>query len=119
MTIYHAVHDQNYDIVVGDVTIVSNRSQYVEFSLPYTESGVSMVVPYQGNTNKNAWVFLKPLTWDLWLTTGCFFIFIGLVVWILEHRINDDFRGPASHQIGTSCMFSFSTLVFAQRKYTH
>ncbi|KAI6681251.1 hypothetical protein NL676_035132, partial [Syzygium grande] len=87
------VYYQNYDAVVGDTTIIANRSLYVDFTLPYTESGVAMVVPYKDNKSKNAWVFLKPLTWDLWLTTGCFFVLIALVVWILEHRINEDFRG--------------------------
>ncbi|KAK3437305.1 hypothetical protein EUGRSUZ_C01874 [Eucalyptus grandis] len=108
------VYYQNYDAVVGDTTILANRSLYVDFTLPYTESGVAMLVPYKDNKSKNAWVFLKPLTWDLWLTIGCFFVFIALVVWILEHRINEDFRGPATHQVGTSLWFSFSTMVFAQ-----
>ncbi|XP_018721911.2 glutamate receptor 2.7 [Eucalyptus grandis] len=110
------VYNQNYDAVVGDTTIIANRSSYVEFTLPYTQSGVSMLVPYKDNKSKNAWVFLKPLTWDLWLTTGCFFVFMALVVWILEHQINEDFRGPAAHQVGTSFWFSFSTMVFAQRE---
>ncbi|RRT59330.1 hypothetical protein B296_00042512 [Ensete ventricosum] len=30
----------NYDALVGPITIVANRSQYVDFRLPYTESGV-------------------------------------------------------------------------------
>ncbi|KAK3437310.1 hypothetical protein EUGRSUZ_C01870 [Eucalyptus grandis] len=107
---------QNYDAVVGDTTIIANRSLYVDFTLPYSESGGVMVVPYKDNKRKNAWVFLKPLTWDLWLTTICFFVFIALVVWILEHRINEDFRGPAKHQVGTSFWFSFSTMIFAQRE---
>ncbi|KAJ0090982.1 hypothetical protein Patl1_12657 [Pistacia atlantica] len=89
-----------FDAVVGDTTIVANRSQFVDFTLPYTESGVSMIVPITNN-NKNAWVFLKPLTWDLWMTSACFFLFIGLVIWVLEHRINEDFRGPPEHQVGT------------------
>jgi ionotropic glutamate receptor len=103
--------------VVGDITIIANRSNFVDFTLPYTESGVSMVVPVKDNRSKNAWVFLKPLTWDLWMTSGCFFVFIGFVVWVLEHRINDDFRGPPSHQIGTSLWYAFSTMVFAHRKF--
>ncbi|XP_039165473.1 glutamate receptor 2.1-like [Eucalyptus grandis] len=107
---------QNYDAVVGDTTIIANRSLYVDFTLPYTESGGAMLVPYKDNTSKKAWVFLKPLTWGLWLTTVCFFVFIALVVWTLEHRINEDFRGPATHQVGTSFWFSFSTMVFAQRE---
>ncbi|KAB1223979.1 Glutamate receptor 2.3 [Morella rubra] len=41
-------------------------------------------------------------------------VFLG-VVWVLEHRINSDFRaGDWSHQLGTSLWFAFSTLVFAQ-----
>ncbi|KAL6345522.1 hypothetical protein AAG906_017247 [Vitis piasezkii] len=93
-----------YDAVVGDTTILANRSFYVDFTLPYTESGVSMIVP--------------PLTWDLWVTSACFFVFIGFVIWTLEHRINEDFRGPRSHQVGTIFWFSFSTLVFAQSNFS-
>ncbi|WJZ85468.1 hypothetical protein VitviT2T_005003 [Vitis vinifera] len=110
------VYFQKYDAVVGDITILANRSFYVDFTLPYTESGVSMIVPIINNRSKNAWVFLKPLTWDLWVTSACFFVFIGFVIWTLEHRINEDFRGPRSHQVGTIFWFSFSTLVFAQRE---
>ncbi|XP_068311568.1 glutamate receptor 2.9-like [Pyrus communis] len=110
------VYLKKYDAAVGDITIRANRSLYVDFTLPYTESGVSMIVPIKDNKSKNAWVFLKPLTWDLWVTSGCFFIFIGFVVWVLEHRINDAFRGPPHYQIGTSFWFSFSTMVFSPRE---
>ncbi|EFH57289.1 hypothetical protein ARALYDRAFT_481829 [Arabidopsis lyrata subsp. lyrata] len=104
------------DAVVGDVTITAYRSLYADFTLPYTESGVSMMVPVRDNENKNTWVFLKPWTLELWVTTGCFFVLIGFVVWLFEHRVNTDFRGPPHHQIGTSFWFSFSTMVFAHRE---
>ncbi|KAL5853036.1 hypothetical protein ACOSQ3_008154 [Xanthoceras sorbifolium] len=112
----YQVYLGKFDAVVGDTTIVSNRSRYVDFTLPYTESGVSMIVPIKDNKKKNAWVFLKPLTWELWVTSVCFVVFIGFVVWVLEHRINEDFRGPVEHQFGTSFWFSFSTMVFCQRE---
>ncbi|KAJ6732171.1 IONOTROPIC GLUTAMATE RECEPTOR [Salix purpurea] len=112
----YQVNLRKYDAVVGDTTIVFNRSLYVDFTLPYMESGVSMIVPVTENNKKNAWIFLKPLTWDLWVTSFCFFIFIGFVVWVLEHRINEDFRGPPSNYIGTSFWFSFSTMIFAHRE---
>ncbi|KAI9393681.1 hypothetical protein POPTR_006G268400v4 [Populus trichocarpa] len=112
----YQVYLKNYDAVVGDITIVYNRSLYIDYTLPFTESGVSMIVPIVDNNSKNAWVFMKPLTWDLWVTSFLFFVFIGFVVWVLEHRINDDFRGSASDQAGTSFWFSFSTMVFAQRE---
>ncbi|XP_054796823.1 glutamate receptor 2.9-like [Prosopis cineraria] len=106
----------NFDAAVGDVTIIANRSNYVDFTLPYTESGVTMIVPVKDKRKKNAWAFLGPLTWDLWVTMACSFVFIGFVVWVLEHRINEHFRGPPSHQIGTSLWFSFSIMVFAHRE---
>ncbi|XP_050268179.1 glutamate receptor 2.1-like [Quercus robur] len=112
----YQVYLRNFDAVVGDTTITANRSNFVDFTLPYIESEVSLVVPIRDNGSKNAWIFLKPLSWDLWITSGCFFVFTGFIVWVLEHRINEDFRGPPSHQIGTSLWYSFSTLVFAQRE---
>ncbi|KAL4182082.1 hypothetical protein AMTRI_Chr12g240740 [Amborella trichopoda] len=43
-------------------------------------------------------------------------VFLGaFVVWFLEHRINDDFRGPPMEQVGSALYFSFSMLVFAHR----
>ncbi|CAN4075755.1 unnamed protein product [Withania somnifera] len=106
----------NFDAVVGDTTIVSNRSQFIDFTLPYTESGVTMMVPIKDDNRDNAWVFLKPLTWELWLTSFCSFVFIGFVIWLLEHRVNEDFRGPPLHQVGMIFWFSFSTMVFAQKE---
>ncbi|GLT58278.1 hypothetical protein SLA2020_311830, partial [Shorea laevis] len=106
----------NYDVVVGDVSIEANRSSYVDFTLPFTESGVVMVVPIRKDPNKNAWVFLKPLTLDLWVTSGCFFVFIGFVIWVLEHRVNENFRGPPLYHIGTSYWFAFATMTFSQRE---
>ncbi|KAK6158685.1 hypothetical protein DH2020_005999 [Rehmannia glutinosa] len=103
----------NFDAVAGDVTIVANRSEYVDFTLPYTESGVAMVVPFQDDKSKNAMVFTKPLTWELWLTSFCSFVFIGFLIWILEHRRNTDLKGTFWYQIGTIFLFAFSTVVFA------
>ncbi|MBA0750896.1 hypothetical protein Gogos_002275, partial [Gossypium gossypioides] len=107
------VKNQTYDAAVGDITILANRSQYVDFTLPYLQSYVSMVVKIKDDERNNMWIFLKPLSWDLWLTTGVAFVCTGLVVWILEHRINNEFRGSAHQQVGTVFWFSFSILVFA------
>ncbi|KAF4352845.1 hypothetical protein G4B88_024772 [Cannabis sativa] len=104
----YQVFDGKLDAAVGDITIRANRSLYVDFTLPYTESGVYMIVPIKDDRSYNAWAFLKPLTWDLWVTSGCFFIFIGFVVWVLEHRVNEEFRGPPHHQIGTSFCQSYT-----------
>ncbi|KAG6644191.1 hypothetical protein CIPAW_08G038700 [Carya illinoinensis] len=110
------ISPKKYDAVVGDTIIVANRSLYVDFSLPYSESGVSMVVLVKDDEKNNFWIFLKPLSLDLWLTTGAAFVITGLVIWVLEHRINSEFRGPPDQQFGMIFWFSFSTLVFAHRE---
>ncbi|XP_009597353.1 glutamate receptor 2.7-like [Nicotiana tomentosiformis] len=112
----HQIFLGKFDAVVGDATIRSNRLQHVDFTLPYTESGVTMMVPIKDNNRNKAWVFLKPLTWELWLTSFCSFVFIGFVIWVLEHRVNEEFRGPPSHQVGMIFWFSFASMVFAQKE---
>ncbi|KAJ0523398.1 putative periplasmic binding protein-like I [Helianthus annuus] len=104
-----------YEAVVGDVTILANRWDYVDFSLPYTEAGVSLIVPFV-DERKNAWIFVTPVETPLWITTVAFFIYTGFVVWVLEHRVNKEFRGSPHQQVGMIFWFSFSTLVFAQRE---
>ncbi|VYS69694.1 unnamed protein product [Arabidopsis thaliana] len=41
----YALHSQKdkYDAAVGDITITSNRSTYVDFTLPFTEMGLGIV----------------------------------------------------------------------------
>ena len=83
---------QRYDAVIGDIAISKNRSKNVDFTQPYVESGVVIVVPVR-EIYSNAWAFLRPFTLEMWCTTGAFFLIIGVVVWILEHRSNQEFRG--------------------------
>ncbi|KAJ1289770.1 hypothetical protein BS78_02G189800 [Paspalum vaginatum] len=111
------VSSGEFDAAVADITITANRSQHVDFTLPYMSSGISMVVPMRDQRSSRAWVFLRPLRYDLWLVSFAFFIFTGFVVWVIEHRGNEEFRqGPPSNQIGTLLYFSFSTLVFSHRE---
>ncbi|WVZ01413.1 hypothetical protein V8G54_027482 [Vigna mungo] len=37
----------------------------------------------------------------MWCATAASFLVIGIVIWILEHRVNNDFRGPPKKQIVT------------------
>ncbi|XP_028119192.1 glutamate receptor 1.2-like [Camellia sinensis] len=84
-------NDLKYDVVLGDVTITTNRSLYVDFTLTYTDIGIGRVA--RVDMKKNMWIFLKPLDSDLWLTSAGFFILTGFVVWIIENPINEEFQG--------------------------
>nr|GMD30088.1 glutamate receptor 3.4-like isoform X1 [Ipomoea batatas] len=111
------VAKQKYDAAVGDVTITMNRTRMVDFTQPYIESGLVVVVPVKEGKS-NPWAFLQPFSLQMWCVTGAFFLFVGTVVWILEHRINQEFRGSPRQQLVTVFWFSFSTMFFAHRENT-
>ncbi|KAF3582217.1 hypothetical protein DY000_02034360 [Brassica cretica] len=112
----HQVYLGRYDAVVGDTTILANRSSYVDFTLPFIKSGVGLIVPMDDLVNRDHFSFLKPLSWKLWVTSFVFFFFIGFTVWVVEHRVNPDFQGPKRYQASTIFWFAFSTMVFAPRE---
>jgi ionotropic glutamate receptor len=72
----------------------------VDFTQPFVESGLVVVAPVK-ETDTSALAFLAPFTPRMWFVTAVFFIIVGTVVWILEHRVNDDFRGPPRKQVIT------------------
>lgn len=106
-----------FDAVVGDIAIVANRTKTVDFTQPFASSGLVVVAPFK-KQNTGAWAFLRPFNPLMWTVTASFFLIVGLVVWILEHRINDDFRGPPKQQVITILWFSLSTMFFAHRENT-
>lgn len=111
------VADEVFDAAVGDIAIVTNRTKIVDFSQPYATTGLVIVAPVQ-DSKSSAWVFLKPFTVEMWCATGASFVMIAVVIWILEHRVNNDFRGPPRRQLVTMFLFSFSTLFKTNQEST-
>ncbi|KAM3710014.1 hypothetical protein ACB098_02G218800 [Castanea mollissima] len=113
----HLITTGVYDAAIGDIAIITNRTKIVDFTQPYVESGLVVVAPVS-RLNSNAWAFLRPFTPMMWGVTAIFFLIVGAVVWILEHRINDEFRGPPKKQVVTVLWFSLSTLFFSHKENT-
>lgn len=86
--------------MVGDIAITTNRTRIADFTQPFIESGLVVVVPVR-RSSSSTWAFLKPFSPLMWSVSGIFFLVIGAVVWILEHRVNDEFRGPPRKQLVT------------------
>ncbi|KAL7097371.1 hypothetical protein ACP275_10G140500 [Erythranthe tilingii] len=79
---------EDYDMVVGDVTVWAPRAAHVDFSLPYSESGVILVV--KNKKPFDMWIFMKPLRWDLWLAIVVACVLMGVVLHILENRVTSN-----------------------------
>lgn len=99
--------------MVGDVTIRAHRAASVDFSLPYSESGVVMVLKVEPDKLKNIWIFLSPLSWDLWLAIVVACIFVGLVLRILERRVK------SKRKLGMLFWFPLAALAFPESNSTN
>lgn len=86
-----------FDAVVGDVAITTSRTKIVDFTQPFVSSGLVVVAPFK-KLNSGAWAFLRPFSALMWAVIVLSFITVGVVVWILEHRVNDEFRGSPTRQ---------------------
>ncbi|KAI4296859.1 hypothetical protein L6164_036779 [Bauhinia variegata] len=108
------VYNKTFDAVVGDMTILEERLQKVDFTVSYTESGLSMIVP--AKSQESAWTFMKPFTWQMWAVTGAILVYTMFIVWYLEREPNPEFHGDWKRQISTALWFTFSSLFFAHRE---
>lgn len=92
---------QVYDAAVGDITIITERTKMVDFTQPYVESGLVVVAPVR-KLGSSYMAFLRPFTPQMWLIAAASFLIVGAVIWFLEHKHNDDFRGPPRRQVMTT-----------------
>ncbi|XP_047977962.1 glutamate receptor 2.8-like [Salvia hispanica] len=107
---------EEFDMVVGDTTNWAPRAEYVDFSLPYSESGVVLVV--KNRKPFDMWIFVKPLNWDLWLAIIVSCIVMGIVLLVLEHRVTSsevDSAMAPKEKSGVVCFFPIAVLAFPER----
>ncbi|EOY13166.1 Glutamate receptor 2.7, putative [Theobroma cacao] len=101
---------QNFDAVVGDVAIISSRYKYAEFTQPFTEAGLVMLVPLQLKASNRAWLFMRPFTKAMWFLIVIINIYNGFVVWLIERHHCLEFNGSALNQTASLLWLSISTL---------
>ncbi|GKE17118.1 glutamate receptor 1.2-like protein, partial [Tanacetum coccineum] len=106
------VYNKEIDGVLGDATILANRSKLVDFTATYTDLGLGTLAKIK---KKDIWIFLKPLDLNLWLTFSAFIILTGFVIWAIE-AINQEYKSSPSHGIGTILWLILLTIFSAQKE---
>lgn len=101
---------QTFDAIAGDVTIMSSRHDDVDFTQPYTESGLEMIVPIRSKVSNQPWLFLKPFTAKMWWLIAAITLYNGFVIWLIERRHCEHLRGSVVNQIGVVIWLAFMTL---------
>ncbi|KAJ4750117.1 Glutamate receptor [Rhynchospora pubera] len=89
------VQSQEVDLVVGDVTIIAERSKNVSFTQPFLTSELVMLILQKGT--HIGWLSLKPFSRDLWICISVIIFWFIVLVWYLERNdaaADEDFRDP-------------------------
>ncbi|CAH1432653.1 unnamed protein product [Lactuca virosa] len=107
------LQSKTVDAVIGDTTIVYNRTTFVDFTLPYSEPGIVMLVPIKDDKLRGIWVFIRPLKWDLWCTIAGACLFVGLAIHVLERN------GDRPWKFGLFFCFPILILAFPERKIVY
>ncbi|KAE9461909.1 hypothetical protein C3L33_06178, partial [Rhododendron williamsianum] len=103
------VADKTYSAAVGDIILAERSELDVEFTAPFTESGLMLVVPV--SLGPKASIFIDPFTWKMWLGTAAVLVYTMFIVWFIERQSNDEFNG-----LGNALWFTFSSLFLAHRE---
>ncbi|XP_074310488.1 glutamate receptor 2.5-like [Silene latifolia] len=83
-----AVFDKEYDGAVGDTTLRFYRTRWVDFTYPYTETGITMMLPTNRNLNNRQVTRIKviPLIKGLVSATLGFCFISALLFWFVEYK---------------------------------
>nr|XP_007140895.1 hypothetical protein PHAVU_008G150400g [Phaseolus vulgaris]ESW12889.1 hypothetical protein PHAVU_008G150400g [Phaseolus vulgaris] len=104
------VYNKTLDAAVGDTSIMAYRYHLVDFSQPYVESGIDMVVTEQPAKLKETWIFLEAFTKDMWIMMAALHIFVGFVIWLIERQVNAELKG-----LGSMLWFLVTVIFYAHR----
>ncbi|XP_011010292.1 PREDICTED: glutamate receptor 2.8-like [Populus euphratica] len=99
---------KKYDAVVGDVVILASRYQLAEFTKPYTETGLMLIVPAQSGNRELS--FIRPFTKSMWVLIAVITVYNGFIIWLIERNHCPSLKGSMLHQIGIMLWLAFNTL---------
>ncbi|KAK4268539.1 hypothetical protein QN277_025185 [Acacia crassicarpa] len=79
--------EKDLDAIIGDITIVANRTNCADFTFPYLDSSVAMVVRVM-DASTNKLILVKPFNGLLWLLF-CLIFAVATTIIILFLQINE------------------------------
>ena len=103
------------DIALADLTITDDRSQVVDFTHPFIEVGVGVLVRVdRQSVTHDIWAFLQPVAAELWIATFLAISIMGTLFWAMEKIaffVLDKFakhKNDEKHEIRRQLLAQFS-----------
>ncbi|XP_065563333.1 glutamate receptor 1-like isoform X2 [Artemia franciscana] len=73
------------DIGIAGVTITSSRERVVDFTTPFMELGISIMIKKPVKQKPGFFSFLSPLAEEVWAAVGIVIVFVSLILYLV-HR---------------------------------
>ncbi|VDL79288.1 unnamed protein product [Nippostrongylus brasiliensis] len=110
------------DLAVASLTITYSRSEVIDFTVPYMHLGISILFKKPAETETDWFVFLSPLSWEVWLCTFASYVVTSLTIWLLAkvspfekvvHDVDTGTWDSVSNQFSfrNACWFTVSSLM--------
>jgi polar amino acid transport system substrate-binding protein len=111
-----AVQSKSADVAVGALSITAEREKVIDFSQPFYESGLQIVVTPQesGIGSIIGSIFKNLITWKLVIGLAVAILIMFLIshlVWLYEHRVNED-MWPKNYWAGMGESFWWTLSIF-------
>ncbi|XP_011083927.1 glutamate receptor 2.7-like [Sesamum indicum] len=112
------VHNKSLDAAVGDTEIMADRYVYAEFSQPYIESGLVMLVTAKPRLKESRFIALSAFTKKMWIQLAGLSMSTGAIIWLSEYATgNEQFANNSFLQlIGSVLWLSITIISFSQRE---
>lgn len=63
----HVLYNQEADIAIAPLTITSERERVIDFSTPFMNFGISMMIKKPAKQNDGIFSFMNPLSKEIWV----------------------------------------------------
>lgn len=90
-----AVKNNEVDGAIANISITSGRERDMDFTQPIFESGLQIMIPFEG---QNGSVFSALLTWDIFAALAIAVVLLfggGMLMWVFERHKSEYFKRPA------------------------
>ena len=82
------------DLAIADLTITSSREEAVDFTLPFMNTGISIVFKKPTNKVTTLFSFLSPFSLDVWVYVLCAYSGVSVILFIVGHISPYEWSNP-------------------------
>ena len=101
-----------YDMVIGDVTILSRRREKVGFSSSIFDNSLRVIIRDTSTPAVDFLAYLRPFSFQVWLTILCAVLGSVFFFYLFERQENDALKDRSIiSRVGMSMWYSFGTIM--------